>query len=395
MLTKFSENLVNIAVCGKFHYLQYIPFMENSILNHVFCSTRPSFIKALPDNIELKVVNPFLKQYLTHGHLRYLKRIGYDKLSPLYVDYWQRRCLSYWSSAPIFHFMLHGNCLKLIHRAKNEGSIIIGEPVNAHPNDIFNRLMDEYSLLGIKHFPRITLLQPRMNEEASLCDVILSPSQSVTDSYVSQGFPTRKLKTLNFGADLTKFFPDYKPEVSISLTNNNFQLICVASINPRKGHIYLLEAWKRLKLNNARLLLIGSVDPCMRPTLSRYSDLFTHKSRVPNHELRTYYNSSDAFALTSIEDGFAYVVTEAMACGLPVIVSDAVGASDLIQEGKTGFIVKSRCIDDVMKAIQCLYDSRLLRISMGEAARQSVYCFHSWENYASILNNYYLSLVNG
>jgi glycosyltransferase involved in cell wall biosynthesis len=393
MKTQISQSLVNFAVCGKFHYFRYIPYLDNYVLNRFYCSARPSYINLLPTNTKDKMVNLFLKEYLLHGHLRLFGNRLYDKFVPLYVDYWQERCLNQWSSAPIFHFLLHGNCLKLVKNAKNEGSLIIGEAVNCHPIDLNNRLIQEYSHLGFDCVSKVTPFQQRMHEESSLCDIILTPSLSVTKSYESLGYHPSKLKTINYGADLINFYPSSFPDETSVSDMKDFQLVCVASISPRKGHIYLLEAWRRLNLRNARLLFIGSIDPLMKPILSKYSDLFIHISHVPNHKLQQYLCSSDAFALVSIEDGFGCVVTEAMACGLPVIVSDAVGASDLIHEGETGIIVKSRSVDDIMSAIQFLYDYRLSSKLMGEAARLSVSNFYTWQKYASILSSYYLSLL--
>jgi glycosyltransferase involved in cell wall biosynthesis len=394
MKKDLPHGLVNIAVCGKFHYLSYLSCLNNPILNRFYCSARFKYVNTLPRSIKTKIVNLPLKEFLFHGHLRFFGDTCFDRFSALYVGYWQERCLANWTSAPIFHFMLHGNCIKLLRKAKKDGSIIIGEPVNAHPVDTFNRLNKEYASLGLDHFPNASLSLERMSEEVSLCDFLLSPSRAVTNSYVSLGFPANKIKTLSYGVDLNKFHPNMESNIAKFADQSVFQLICVAAITPRKGHIYLLEAWKILKLSKARLILVGSIDPCMKPILSQYSQLFIHVSHVPNHELIAYYSSSDAFVLASIEDGFGTVVTEAMACGLPVIVSDAVGASDLVHEGKNGFMVRSRSVDDIAKAIQFLYDSRKTCMTMGEAARLSASNFYSWEKYATNLADYYVSVLN-
>ena len=62
------------------------------------------------------------------------------------------------------------------------------------------------------------------------------------------------------------------------------------------------------------------------------------KSPVPQANLREFYNQSSVFVLASVADGFAMVVLQAMACELPVIITENVGASELIEDGVNGFV---------------------------------------------------------
>ena len=60
-----------------------------------------------------------------------------------------------------------------------------------------------------------------------------------------------------------------------------------------------------------------------------FEGLFRHLPRVPHRQLREQYARSSLFVLPSVEDGFAYVVAEALGCGLPVITTENTGASVL------------------------------------------------------------------
>jgi glycosyltransferase involved in cell wall biosynthesis len=84
------------------------------------------------------------------------------------------------------------------------------------------------------------------------------------------------------------------------------------------------------------------------------------------------YASADIFVFPSTTDTFGNVVIEAQASGLPVIVSDLGGPQELVEDGVSGLITKSRDVDDVARAITRLVSDRKLRARMGEKARQSV-----------------------
>ena len=84
------------------------------------------------------------------------------------------------------------------------------------------------------------------------------------------------------------------------------------------------------------------------------------------------YASADIFVFPSTTDTFGNVVIEAQASGLPVIVSDLGGPRELVEDGISGLITKSRDAEDVARAITLLVSDRELRARMGEKARQSV-----------------------
>ena len=162
-----------------------------------------------------------------------------------------------------------------------------------------------------------------------------------------------------------------------------------AGLSPRKGQLYLLKAWEKLKLPSAELLLIGRVSPEMKPILEPYRHLFRHIAHVPNHELRKFYTSCDLFVLPTIEDGCSYVCLESMACGLPVITTTNNGAGELVQDGVSGYVVPIRAVDTLAERIETLYRDRELLRSMGKAGVANVRQNLNWERYAHELIAFY------
>ena len=107
----------------------------------------------------------------------------------------------------------------------------------------------------------------------------------------------------------------------------------------------MLEALSILKkrIPGLRILLTRQVSDSIKPILARYDDLPIEWSKtLPPALLAERLRRADLFILPSLEEGMARTALEAMACGLPVILTPNTGASDLVKEGVSGSIVPIR-----------------------------------------------------
>ena len=108
----------------------------------------------------------------------------------------------------------------------------------------------------------------------------------------------------------------------------------------------------RKKFPDARLLLSNAIQDSARPILARQNDLpIEWAPPMPHPQLAERLRGADIFLLPSLEDGFARTVTEALACGLPAIVTPNTGASDLIQSGVNGEVVPIRDAQAIADAV--------------------------------------------
>lgn len=383
---------MNLAVCGRFHYHNYISFLARAgVLHRFYYSHRVrTDFRSLAISSD-QAVNCWPKEYLIRLHGILTGGWLIAQFAPFYGALWQMGVLRRWDGCDLFHIMLHGAGLKLIRRARTEGAQIILEPVNHHPLKLNELLMEEADRFGLKQFGALRSIQQLQIEEAHNSDFILAPSRSVRDSFVQQGYDPAKTAVLPYGVDLERFHPS--PD-GMKL-NGTFRAICVAQVSLRKGQLYLLEAWKKLRLPRAELLLIGSVSYEIKAALRRYHGIFRHIPFVPNHQLWRYYASSSLFVLPSVEDGFSCVVGEAMACGLPVITSANNGAAEIIREGKDGFVVPIRSPEAIAERLDLLYRNRKLLLGMSTAALAKARAELSWETYADRLCTLYQSLYQG
>jgi glycosyltransferase involved in cell wall biosynthesis len=383
---------VNVAVCGRLHFHHYIRYLDQAgFLNRFYYSHKRSTDAAnlgIPQN---RAVNLWPKEYLIHLHGILTKGRLISEFYPYYADLWQMGALRRWDRCDILHLLLHGTGLSLIRRAKQEGATVIAEPVNQHPSGMNAILDEEADRLGLKRIRQLFRIQDRQIEESIACDFLLAPSRIVRDSFIDRGYDVSRTAVLPYGVDLNQFHPIAEQ----ATRDKTFRVICVAQISPRKGHVYLLEAWKTLNLPNAELLLIGSIAAHMRKVLRRYDGLFRHVPFVPNDEIRREYARSSVFVLPSLEDGFGLVCAEAMACGLPAIVTVNAGAADIITHGKDGFVVPIRSPDAIAKHIEMLYRDQTLCQAMSDAAVAKARNELGWDRYAARLCDFYRSIRSG
>jgi glycosyltransferase involved in cell wall biosynthesis len=151
-------------------------------------------------------------------------------------------------------------------------------------------------------------------------------------------------------------------------------LFCGQMIH-RKGIDVLLEAFARLSNNGvqARLLLVG-MESDLRGYLSKLPSEVVAKIEYAGfkqpHELPPYFLRSDVFVLPSRYDGWGVVVNQAVAAGLPVICSDAVGAAeDLVVRGRNGVVVEAGNVADLSEAMGRLARNRTLVVDWGINSR--------------------------
>jgi len=121
------------------------------------------------------------------------------------------------------------------------------------------------------------------------------------------------------------------------------------------------------------------------------SPLVTFHGSLKFEDLLKTYQMADVFVLASVADGFGLVVAQAMACGLPVIVTENVGAKDIVIDGVNGFIVKAGDSITLAKHLKYLQNNPIERQKMGISALESVKKGFTWNDYGDRLNTF----ING
>ena len=163
-----------------------------------------------------------------------------------------------------------------------------------------------------------------------------------------------------------------------------------------KGNLYLLEAWKRLKLKDAELLLMGEVRPEIRRVLGEYAgENVRMVGFVPPPAMAEELRQCSVFLFPSLHEGFGLVLLEAMASGVPVVASRNSGAPDCVTEGEDGFMVEARAVEELAARIEWCYRNREALEWMGRNARRKVEEKFTLQCYRARLVAFYERLVSG
>jgi len=101
--------------------------------------------------------------------------------------------------------------------------------------------------------------------------------------------------------------------------------------------------------------------------------------------LRKHYQSADVFVFPSFFEGFALVLLESMACGLPVVASDASGATDIIDE-QTGKLLPPGDVEAWTDGLRAMAERRDQLPQMKAAARAKA-LQHTWDRYRKAVCN--------
>jgi rhamnosyl/mannosyltransferase len=207
--------------------------------------------------------------------------------------------------------------------------------------------------------------------------IVTSPPYLLT-SRALQPFE-QKCKVINLGVKTPQGADDIKP-VAQDLIQDQLQLLMVGRLTYYKGHRLMIDALAQLKrqgLKNIQLNIVGTGE--LEPLLvSQIKQLELNAQvkmlgKLSQEQLTEQFVQADCLCLPSLErtEAFGVVLLEAASFGLPAIVSDVPGSgmSWVVQDGKTGLVVKRGNADAIAVAIKTLLQQPKKRAEMGEAAK--------------------------
>jgi glycosyltransferase involved in cell wall biosynthesis len=148
--------------------------------------------------------------------------------------------------------------------------------------------------------------------------------------------------------------------------SNKVKVLAVGRFVKRKGFIYLIEALKGLK--NISLTFVGE-GPLLEQLKHQSHDLeVTFLGNIRHDKMASVYKDYDIFVLPSLNEGMSNAVLEAMACGLPLILTDVGGSFELINGN--GFIIPTKDSKAIRKKIEEFLEHKTLIKKMGTRSRE-------------------------
>jgi glycosyltransferase involved in cell wall biosynthesis len=194
-----------------------------------------------------------------------------------------------------------------------------------------------------------TRLVRRSRLEYERADRIYVASRYTWESFVEEGYPEELLSLFPFVPD-PRFVPD-----DSSTTSDTFDVVFTGRLTVDKGIPLLVDAVSRLDHTDLRLVLVGGWSSRgMRRFLQEAVARDSRISIGPGDPL-PHLRRARLCAHPTYEDGFAYAPVEALACGVPVLVSEDTGMKDLVDPGVNGLILPTGEIAALTEAIDAAY----------------------------------------
>jgi glycosyltransferase involved in cell wall biosynthesis len=275
------------------------------------------------------------------------------------------------------------NDLNLIHAhfAYPEGLVGLlakrrtGKPlvVTVHGYDI---LVEPSIGYGIRLDLRLDNIVRKVLNEA---DAIITASRATFSESNKIVGNTGKVYLIPNGVDIKRFNPSLDGSYikrRWGISDHVKVIFTLRAHEPKYGIEYLLRAASLLKRNNVVFVIGG--DGSLRPYHKRLAidlgikekTIFTGK--IPQSEVPHYYAMSDIVVVPSLQEAFGLIVSEALACGKPVIGTKVGGIPDQIIDGYNGFLVKPKDPKEIAEKILWLLEHSDKAKQMGMNGRRIV-----------------------
>jgi glycosyltransferase involved in cell wall biosynthesis len=257
--------------------------------------------------------------------------------------------------------------------AKRRGSRFALDRACPHVDFQQTIIATESEKLGVRFQRQPAWFRDRQLAEYEEAERILVPSEYTRTTFPEE-IRSKTVKAPLFGR--CRF-----PEHTHPGRHSDFTVGVVGGDPVRKGYLYLLEAWERLALPHARLLIRTDADlaryPALRERLSRLSNVEIIRY-VP--DINDFYQRCDVFVLPSVDDGFGMALFEAMANEVPCIATTHCGSSELLTPGRDSIVVPPFNAELLAEALLSLYQQEDLRRSLASAARTTIAALGRNEN---------------
>lgn len=189
--------------------------------------------------------------------------------------------------------------------------------------------------------------------EYERADRLFVASRYIRESFLEEGYPEGKIVEFPLTAS-----PRY--EHAVRQPGDRFEIVYVGSLQVHKGVPLLIDALRRLPRLDAGLVLVGGWGTTgMRRFVQRACAEDPRISVAPGDPL-PHLQRASLCVHPAYEDGFAYAPAEALAAGVPLIVSEDTGMKELVSVGRDGVIVPTGDLDALVEGIEAAYRGELL-----------------------------------
>lgn len=258
--------------------------------------------------------------------------------------------------------------------------------ITMHGGDVYVNREQGYD------FPTRWYVKPPLRWTLRTAEALTAITDDCRQHALRAGAPDDHIHLVTNGADLRRFSPAAGP---VDRPWGEHMVFACRQLFPRKGIRFLLEAAARLKPRFPDLKVVLAGDGFERPALEKLAaDLgiaadVTFLGWVANADLPRYYRAAAVSVVPSLEEGFGIPAAEAMGCAIPVVVSDAGGLPEVVEDGVSGYVVPKGEVPPLADAIGKLLADPALRATMGAAARKRALERFDWDISARAFDDVY------
>jgi len=199
------------------------------------------------------------------------------------------------------------------------------------------------------------------------------------------------IKVIYNGINISEF----KPQPDLLTQQNDFNILFVGRLIPRKGFTYLLEAFSQLVKAYPQIRLHAAGDgPLLKPFTEMIKSRGLQKKvylygRLEHKDVIKLYQKSHVFVLPSLNEALGNVTQEALACGLPIITTKT-GAAELVHDN--GFVVSKKSSSQIERNLGHYIENSDLRQKHSSKSRHMAESM-SWEKVAEKYKKEYISSI--
>lgn len=244
----------------------------------------------------------------------------------------------------LFHALGSSDALRMLMR----GSVHIREQ---------KRILADEERAGGGHVEQPSdWIVAREEREYEMADVVQVLSPFARESFLRAGVPREKLDLCHLGVNVSAFTPPAEvidARLRRLATGEPLRVICAGNFSRQKGARFWHKVFREANVI-AEFRFVGSVARDAIDIARSIGNRAEFRAKVAQASLPKEYAWADLFVLPTLQDGFAMVVSQALAAGLPVVTTTSCGASALVEDGLTGWIIppgSAEALGDCLKRL--------------------------------------------
>jgi glycosyltransferase involved in cell wall biosynthesis len=222
---------------------------------------------------------------------------------------------------------------------------------------------------------------------------VVTNSKGLTE-LAKKSAPQQKFLQIFNGVDTEFYQPGSRTEKE---RREEFKILLASRLSKRKGFRYAIKAFAKLqkKYSNISMVIAGGEGNAMTELREQVAQLkLKNKIKFTGAYLKKesprIYTKADVFVMPSFNEGMSNNLLEAMASGLPVLMTPTGGAEELIKNGENGYLIKMKDVDSIVKKLEILINNPQKCEKLGRSSRRLAETL-SWKSVA----DKYIALYNG